>query len=131
MSKLSPKKISVEDFDQDQSWISKVVSPLNEFIQQVLSGWNNGITVEDNLFREIKELKFINSTTAYPIKFKPKFTSQPKGMNVIYFKNSNGVDMTVVPCVNWRSNNSLIELTSIGGLTTDHTYTIRLEIIYG
>jgi hypothetical protein len=131
MSKLSPRKLTVEDFKDQQNWIGKLLSPMNDYFQQIYQGWNNGITVEDNLFREIRELKFTVDASTFPLRFKPKFASTPKGMNLIYCIDADGTDLTQVPCVNFRTNNGLIEITSIGGLTTGHTYTLRLEVIYG
>lgn len=105
---------------------------MNDFIQQVYAGWNNGLTTDENLYREIKELKFTVDTTTYPIRFKPKFAANPKGFNLIYYRESNGVAFTQVPCINLDiGSGGLVELSSIGGLTNGSTYTLRLEVIYG
>lgn len=131
MSKVTPRKLTIEDFKDQQAWIGKLLSPLNDFIQQTIGAFSNGLTVEDNLFREIRELKFVVDAGAYPQRFRPKFKGYPKGINLIDCRDSNGADLTTTPFVNWRLNNDLLEVTSVVGLTSGHTYILRLEVIYG
>ena len=128
--RLSSKKLSVEDFKEQQSWIAKLLQPLNDFFSQVNQGFNNGLTVEDNLSQEIKEIKFLNNSTNFPLSFKTKFATNPKGLTLIYCVDSSNADLTVQPCLNWSYNNGIITIRSITGLVTSNTYTIRLLVIY-
>lgn len=128
--RLSSKKLSVEDFKEQQSWIAKLLQPLNDFFSQVNQGFNNGLTVEDNLSQEIKEIKFLNDSTNFPLSFKTKFASNPKGLTLIYCVDSSNTDLTVQPCLNWSYNNGIITIRSITGLVSSSTYTIRVLVIY-
>lgn len=128
--RLSSKKLTVEDFKDEQGWIGKLLQPLNDFFGQVNQGFNNGLTVEDNFSQEIKEIKFLNDSTNFPLNFKTKFSINPKGLTLIYCVDSSNAALTVQPWLNWSYNNGIITIRSITGLVTSSTYTIRILVIY-
>lgn len=130
MSKISNRKLTLEDFKDQQEWIGKLLQTLNNFIGDVFQAMNNGLTVEDNLNQEIKELKFLNDSTTFPLDFKTKFNVYPKGLSVISCRDSSNVDLTTAPFVNWSFNNGVIRITSITGLTSGRTYKMNLHVIY-
>lgn len=129
MSKLTPKKLSVEDFPSQQ-WIGKLLAPVNDFFNQVYQGWNNGITVDENLHQEIREIKLVVDSNAFPLKFKSKFSVYPKGMTVIYCVDTAGAGPSEAPWISWSFNNGQIEVFSITGLTTGKTYNLKIHVIY-
>ena len=132
MGKISPRKFSLEDFPSAPAWMGAFLSTLNQFIQEVYSGTQNNVTVEDNLYREIKELKFTLDSATYPISFKPKWNVNPKGMAVIYCLASDGTSPSTYPWISYSmTSKGLIEISAILGLTSGKTYSIRMEIIYG
>lgn len=131
MSKITPKKLTVEDFSSEQSWIGKLLSPLNDFFSQVYQGWNNGITVEENLFQEIKDIKIVLDANSFPLKIKSKFNTYPKGITTIYCQDTQGGGPTVAPWVTWSFNNGQIEIANISGLTSGKTYHLKIHVIYG
>lgn len=128
--KISPRRYTVEEFPEQQSWIGSLISPLNQTIQELFSGLNNNITIQDNLYQEVKEIKFVVDATTYPIKFKTKFNKQPLGVQVIYCRDNTGATTSDYPWVDWSFNDGLFTITSIANLTTNANYTIRLHIIY-
>jgi hypothetical protein len=132
MSKLNPQRFSTEEFPEQQDWISKLFQPLNQFTDEVVRAFSNSFNIEDNLFQEIKEIKYVNSASNFPLKFRTKFNSSPKGLSVIYlFNNTTGSYSALQPWVVWSFKNNEIEITSISGLTAASTYTIRLLAFYG
>ena len=80
MSKLTPQRFSVEEFTAQKDWIGKLFSPLNSFTGDIIRAFSNSITIDDNLFQEIKEIKYVNSPTNFPLKFRTKFNSNPRGL---------------------------------------------------
>ena len=128
--KLSSKKLSLEDFKEQQQWIGGLLQTINDTLGQLVQLLNNGISIEDNLHQEIKEIKFLNDSTAFPIKFKTKFNTYPKGLQLIYCIDSSNVDLTSCPFINWSFSNGIITITSITGLTVSRTYTARILVIY-
>lgn len=130
--KLTGQRFSIEAFKEQQSWISPLLSLLNQFFGEVIAGFSNNITVKDNLAAEIKEIKFINQAANFPIKFRTKLTQNPQGLSVIYaFDNTNSeMNFAAYPWVNWSYNNGEIRIESIQGLTAGRSYSIRLYVIY-
>ena len=129
--KLSPRRYTVEEFPEQQSWIGNLLSPLNQTVQELFSGLQNNVTVSENLYQEIKTLKFTVDTSTYPIKFKTKFNKQPEGLSVIYCKDTTGGTASNTPWVTWSYADGTLSITNITNLTTSSAYTIRLLIIYG
>ena len=132
MAKINPQKITNEDFVEQQDWIGKLFSPLNQFLGDVVRAFNNALTIEDNLYQEIREIKFKNSTNNFPYKFRTKFSAIPKGLVSIYlFNNDTGEYSDESPLVVWSYANQEVTISQMTGLTTDVNYTIRVLILYG
>lgn len=132
MAKVNPQKFTNEDFQDQKDWIGKLFSPLNQFLGDVVRAFNNGFTIEDNLYQEIREIKFKNSTNNFPYKFKTKFNAIPKGLVSIYlFNNTTGTYSTQTPLVVWSYAEQEVSISTISGLTADVNYTIRVLILYG
>lgn len=130
MSKLTPRKLTVEDFPDEQSWIGSLLQPLNDFFSQVYQGWNNGISIEENLHQELRDLKLVVDVKTFPFKVKAKFNTYPKGVVVIYCQDTAGGAPTTAPWVSWTYSNGQIKITNITGLTVGKTYNLKLHIIY-
>lgn len=132
MSKLNPQRFSTEEFPDQQDWITKLFQPLNQFTGEVVRAFSNSLNIEDNLYQEIKEIKYVNSPNNFPLKFRTKFNSIPKGLSVIYLlNNTTGSYSLLQPWVVWSFNNGEILISDISGLTASSTYTIRLLLYYG
>lgn len=132
MSKLPNQSFSAEDFQDQKDWIGKLFGPINKLIIDLVSFFNNGITVQDNLYQEIKEIRFTNNATNFPLKFRTKFQKHPQGMFYIYLFNNTTNEMSAeVPAFVWDYSNGEISIDDLTGLTADSKYTIRLLAIYG
>lgn len=132
MSKVTPQRFSVEEFPDQASWIAKLFSPLNQFTGEVIRGLSNSLTIEDNLFQEIKEIKFVNAANNYPLKFRSKFKTPPMGLSPIYLlNNTTGEYSLFSPWIVWSYQNGEVSISDISGLTASSTYTIRILVIYG
>jgi hypothetical protein len=132
MSKLKPQKFTLEGFGDQSSWIGKLFSPLNQVLNDLVISFNNGISIEDNLFQEIKEVSFKNDTNNFPLRFRTKFNQNPKGMLLIFiFDETIGSCATQVPVVVWTYQNGEIVISSMSGLTASTNYTVRFLVIYG
>lgn len=130
MSKLTPKKLTLEDFPDQQSWLGKLLSPLNDFFSQVYQGWNNGLSIEDNLHQELREVKIVLDANSFPMKIKAKFNVYPKAVTVVHCVDSTGGAPTTAPWVSWSYSNGQINITNVTGLTPGKTYILKFHIIY-
>lgn len=128
--KLSTQKFSVEQFQDQKTWIDKLFGPLNNFIAQVYIGFNNQITVADNLYMELKSVQFVNESGSFPIKFRTKFNKYPEMVVVGKCTDSDGLYTSEHPLLAWTFSNQALEIQSISGLTASKKYTIKLLIIY-
>jgi hypothetical protein len=128
--KISPRRFTVEEFPDQQDWIGNLISPINQTTQELVTGLSNNLTIDENLYQEIKELKFINNAANFPLRFKTKFNKLPMGLSIIYCKDSSGGTASNMPWPTWDFNNGLLSITSITNLTNDFNYTLRVHIIY-
>lgn len=132
MSLLNPQQFTVESFPEQQDWIGKLFGPLNQFTGDVVRAFRNQLTIKDNLYQEIKELKFVNSSPSFPLRFTTKFNANPLGIAVIYiYNNTDSIYSTTMPVLSWSWANGELIISSITGLTAAHTYTMRLLVING
>lgn len=133
MAQLKPQKFLIEAFREQASWIGALLQPLNLMFDDLRIAFNNQITISENLYQEIKEIKFKNETNSFPLRFRSKFNTFPKGVILIYaFNNDLAQPVGLNPALNWSfNNNQEVVINSISGLTTSQTYTIRLLVIYG
>ena len=132
MARINPQRFTLEDFPEQQDWLGKLFSPLNQFLGDVFRSYKNQLNIEDNLFQEIKEIKFKNSSVNFPLKFKTKFNSIPKGCVTIYILNNDtGTIAAEIPIYVWSYSSQEFIISSITGLTTDVNYTVKLLLIYG
>ena len=132
MSKLQPAKLILEDFPKQRDWIGPLFTVLNKFTGDLVLAFSNNLTVEENLYMEIREIRWVNSSGNFPLKFRSKFRTSPKGLHVVYlFNNTLGTYSTQTPWVVWTYNDGEISISDISGLTANSDYTIRLQVIYG
>ena len=131
MSKLNPAKFTTEEFQDQASWIAKLFSPLNQFIGEVVLAFSNGLTIQDNLAQEMRDIKWANTPTNLPLKFRTKWAKNPKGILPIYLTdNTTGSYSTQAPWLVWGYSDGQVVISDVLGLTTGHTYTIRVLVIY-
>lgn len=132
MAKLTPQRFSTEEFVDQQDWIGKLFSPLNQLTGEIVRAFSNALNIEDNLFQEIREIKFTNTTTNFPLKFRTKFNASPKGLTPIYLlDNTTGSYSLLQPWVSWSYQNNEVTINNISGLTPATAYTMRLWVCYG
>jgi hypothetical protein len=130
--KLTSAKFTLEDFPGQRSWIGKLFSTLNTFTGDVVRAFGNQITIDDNLFQEVKEVKWTNSSTDFPLKFRTKFNSAPRGLSAIYlYDHTDNIFSSQPPWIVWAYADGSVSISDIQGLTVGHNYTVRIHLIYG
>jgi len=132
MAQLTPQRFTVEEFPEQASWISKLFSPLNQITGDIVRAFSNSLSISDNLFQEIKEIAYKNTSSSFPLKFRTKFNSSPIGVIPIYLQNRTlGSYSTAQPWVVWAYQDGSVVISDISGLTASSDYTIKLLVIYG
>ena len=132
MALLNPQQFTVESFPEQNSWIGKLFSPLNQLTGDIVRAFRNNLTITDNLFQEIKEIKFVNSSANFPLKFTTKFSQAPLGLFYIYIYNTTDATYSsTAPHLVWSYADNQVSISTITGLTSGKTYTLRVLAIYG
>jgi hypothetical protein len=132
MSQINPQQFTVEGFPDQQDWIGKLFSPLNQFTGDVVRAFRNQLTIKDNLWQEVKELKFVNDAASVPLRFTTKFNSYPVGLAVVYiYNNTLSAYSTTAPHLEWSWSNGELIINDITNLTASSTYTMRVLVLYG
>lgn len=140
-------KLIVENFPDQREWISPMFNVLNDFIQNVVSAINGGLSFTDNLQGRDQEIDFSYVTVANSIpKIKWEMTAPPKALQVVSAYEAAPVSAGEVarnfsPAIillSWGLNaqnfiviNDAVKITSSGGvtsLTSTNRYKIRVRI---
>lgn len=79
------KGFVMEDFRDAPEWLSKLVSPLNDFMTAVTNGLTGRLTRKDNFLGYIEAFDFTTEATAantFPLRFKNKLLGGVKPTSV-------------------------------------------------
>lgn len=80
----SSPQLRTEDFDSTvQSWIGRLLSPLNSFITSVTSALNGQLTFSENMLGQEKALSFTYASNTLPLSFMVSFLGTPKALTVV------------------------------------------------
>jgi hypothetical protein len=122
------KRLLVEDFSSQSSWIGQLLTVLNQFIENVTQALSKGLTVTDNMDAEIREITFLASET---VSFKVNTRNRPKGVLVSRFETVSGSAPTSAPFPVWSFNSadSTITINSwFGGLSATAKYRVTFYV---
>lgn len=135
------KRILREDIKEAPNWITRLLTPLNSFMETVYYALNRDITFTENIACQIKEITFNSKSdysTASPVEdgflelqFRHSLKTKPKGLliqQLITDGNVQAVHTTPVT-LSWYENNGVVYINYITGLADSTSYTIRLLVI--
>lgn len=129
------RRLLVEDFKTEETWIGKLLYPLNQVFQALSTGLQNGITFQENIASQIQTVNFNYNTSELPIVFKlNKFSSTPIGIWIIKAKDTSTVPQALSGGVfptDWEFDavNNQIKINSISGLVSEQQYQLTMIII--
>ena len=137
MSKLPQiKRLAIEDFADQKSWIGKLLSPLNQFMDAVFQALNNQLTFSDNLSAIVKVISVpgLPTGTPYPIYFSWPLKAKPVGVWVVSAMEPSGVHSTFAAAVavDWQyTERNQVQINSFPGLSTTTAYNVTIVAITG
>lgn len=130
MAQLKNTKFTIEGFKEQQSWIGKLLSPLNTLMSDLIFALNGNLTME-NLSQEIKQLRFKNDSSNFPLRFQQRFNRRIAGVQIIYcYQHDSDSTVAVNSLPVWDTNAGQLSISSISGLEANKEYTIKIHIIY-
>lgn len=109
--------LKVEDFPEQKSWIGKLISPINDFINQSIKIINDGIIYPDNFVGKDTVLKFTYQSDAlsFPLTYQWPLLIKPKAL-ICVAATEDGLPF--IPALSWQFNqDGAIEITQVVRLT--------------
>ena len=134
------RTIKTEDFDKkDQGMVDKIAFPFNNFMQQVIGVFKNGIDY-NNLNRQVVTVTVSVDSTGTPIgtiQFRNNLATKIQGIICMRALNQspNIRYPASQPFISWSENNSVITIVNISGIgipegqTNSDIYQLTLELI--
>jgi hypothetical protein len=125
------RKLVVEDFGDQKSWIEKLLNPINDFVQTISTGLNKNLTFADNLNSGIREVLFLGGVE---IVLKNPLPFIPAGILAIKLQEDSNVPNIIA--VNWSMywyydyNTGALKIR-FTGLTANRAYKATFLIIGG
>lgn len=134
MAKLPPiKRIVKEDLQDAPAWISRLLDPINSFMESVYSALDRDLVVGENISGETKLFTIKAGALATDNTFTFTTTSRrtPKHVIPSRVERSESVytPITAAVSIDWRFDAGQIIISSIVGLTNGETYNITLLVL--
>lgn len=126
------KRIIAEDFPEQRSWIGKLLEPLNGALSTVSKLLDRGLTFQENFKAQVKDLNFLNDSTAFPLYFRCDIGARPTGLWVV-----NVVEDTASPTafsdavfLTWEyQQDGRIKVLGATGLTSGRRYKLTVVVV--
>lgn len=119
----SLKRVQRENMPDAPAWIDEIITIVNNFFQNIYKILNKGITLQDNVRCEIREIERIApiQDLAIPTKILP-----PTGIIMLSITGPEFSDPVVMRAHVTQSN---VIVDTITGLTSGSTYKVRILIL--
>jgi hypothetical protein len=116
-------RIMSQDFPEDvRAWIHHLIVPMNQFMTNVTTVLNKGLTFKDHMNSEIKTIRIAfgdQPTISYQLK------SRPVGMVVI----RSDEELKSPVFFDWENTQNGVRIRNVFGLEPKKVYTLTVLII--
>jgi hypothetical protein len=126
------KRLIVEDFNKDDQRVAgKIAYVFNPSMEQLVQALTNGITFEDNIASQVKEITITVDAAGKPISntsFKSTLKGQCKNIIVTRANNltNSAVYVTSCPFISWTEDQGQIMIDHVAGLVAGNKFQLRL-----
>lgn len=122
----SIKKIVLEEFPSEvRGWLVRLISPLNQFLEQTYQILTNGITLRDNMKQQTIDLD-VAAGQVYPIKVAYRLNERPTSVTIGHIVENNAAPGVIpVHSMQWTYVNGTLEV-SFSGLSALKAYKTTL-----
>ena len=132
----SIKRLVVEDFADQKSWIGKLFLILNQFLGVTVAALNRGITVNDNMAAQTTVLNIdLSQPIPYPVSFLNTIPGQPRivGVTIWNVTENSGSPATITNATSlaWTYSGNQISIQNVAGLTTGKKYFLTVACYSG
>lgn len=130
------RRLQIEDFQSQKSWISKLFLPLNVFMESVATALNQNLTLKDNMAADIKTVTFSSvPTAAAPAPVAWTLKVAPVAIFVGQVARLDGTAFTVSADVGiqWTFGQNGLQIINLVGIipTSSAQYTLTLVAFTG
>lgn len=122
-------RLQQEDYPSEtKKWISKLLQPLNSFMQSVTSALDRRLTINQNIQGQIRTLNVVGGKA---VSFKYEPSSRPRWLVIGNVSPKDGYPLTaVVGAPQWSDDGAgNITVTDIIGLVSNDEYSITFLIL--
>lgn len=140
------KRLQREDFPEAESWIEKLIYPLNQFMEGAYAAMNRSLTFGDNMAGEVKEFTFTttsgyNGTAANwtALEWQRTLKNRPQGCLILQITQLTATGTTTplgvyAPiegdvCLDWNETNGTVTIGLVRGLAASTKYKLRVLLI--
>lgn len=121
------QKLTTEEFAK-QPWIEPLIRTLNQFMDEVVSGLNKNLTLEDNLAATIKT---VDLDGTYPVKLAWTLNRRPQTVLVGNIQRTDGTSITLTSAVfvQWSFNQAgQLQIDNVVGLPVAASPTVKYKL---
>lgn len=136
MAKLGVfRRIVKEDFKQeDQVFVNKLLFPINQMFESLVLALNKGLTFEDNVDSQIRDVTTSVDASGVPIvdlSIPSTLRGQAKGLLCLSANNLTDTTVypTTAPFINFIQDGKDLRILHITGLQASNTYQLKLLIL--
>lgn len=127
----------IEDFPEQRSWIGKLLSPVNDFLTQVIQILNGGVTFSDQMLGKefTYDFRYVSDSTTFPLRFLWGLSTAPREFRIAQ-AFEDGAPVAIIPT--WQyTQDGQIELTiarrvtsapAVGALNAGSRYQIVVRV---
>jgi len=129
----SKRRLVIEDFKSQISWIDKLIQPVNEYMESTTAALNKAQTIRDNFAGDIQTVELDGN---WPVKLAWRLSSRPVAVIVGNTVKSSGASFTMSSAVQvqWSFNQSgQLQIDDVVGITPTSSvkYKVTLVILTG
>jgi hypothetical protein len=129
----SKRRLVIEDFKSQISWIDKLIQPVNEYMESTTAALNKALTIRDNFAGDIQTVELDGN---WPVKLAWRLSSRPVAVIVGNTVKSSGASFTMSSAVQvqWSFNQSgQLQIDDVVGITPTSSvkYKVTLVILTG
>lgn len=125
----SKRRLVIEDFKSQISWIDKLIQPINEYMESTTSALNKALTIRDNFMGDIRTVELDGT---WPTKLSWNLAARPTAVLVGNAVKSSGASLSLSSAiqVQWSFNQSgQLQIDDVVGITPSPSLKYKLTLV--
>jgi len=126
---IKADRLIVEDYKEQKSWIGKLLSPINSFMESVVAALNRSLTLKENLAADMLTVQLDGTM---PVKLAWTLKARPRAVSVgdVYRKDGASVTLTDAVGIKWSYNQQgQLQVDQVVGITPSSSAVYVVELV--